>query len=207
MTLRPHRRRVRLSATATSLLVLLLLPVAVAAHAELGEPTPADGATVEGTPTEVAGTFTQDIDPDGSSLRLRDAAGETIAEGGVDPADERRMVITDLPDLAPGEYTVRWTTDSAEDDEIARGIWRFTVVAAPTPEPTPVPTAAPSAPASVGPSAAPTPTPAPPSPTPSAPPDQDPTATGADVLLPIVLGLAIIGFGAGYLLARRRGSR
>jgi methionine-rich copper-binding protein CopC len=207
MTLRPRRRRVHLSATAILLLVLLLLPGAVAAHAELDEPTPADGATVEGTPTAVAGTFTQDIDPDGSSLRLRDAAGETIAEGGVDPADDRRMVITDLPDLAPGEYTVRWTTHSAEDDEIARGTWRFTVVAAPTPEPTPAPTPTPSATASVEPTAAPTPTPASPSPTPSAPPDQEPTATGADVLLPIVLGLAIIGFGAGYLLARRRGSR
>jgi methionine-rich copper-binding protein CopC len=189
------------------MLVLLLLPVAVAAHAELDEPTPADGAAVEGTPTEVAGTFTQDIDPDGSSLRLRDAAGETIAEGGLDPSDDRRMFITNLPDLVPGEYTVRWTTNSAEDDEIARGTWRFTVVAAATPEPTPAPTPTPGAPASVGPSTAPTPTSAPPSPSPSAPPDQDPTATGADVLLPIVLGLAIIGFGAGYLLARRRGSR
>ena len=120
------------AAILASLAVLLLAPGSVAAHAELDVATPADGETVEGSPPEVSGTFTQDMEPDGSSLQLRDEAGDVIATGGVDPDDPRRMTITDLPELDPGEYEVRWTTLSAEDDELARDRWTFTVVAAPT---------------------------------------------------------------------------
>jgi copper resistance protein C len=187
--------------------LLLLLPSIAAAHAELDVPTPADGATVEGQPAEVSGTFTQDIDPDGSSLQLRDAAGAVVADGGVDPDDPRRMAITDLPELAPGDYEVRWTTISAEDGELDRDTWSFTVAAA-TAAPTPSPTAAPSASAATSPSASPTtalsPTTAP-STSPS--PSGDGSSTGGtkDVLLPIIIGLALVVLG-GWLLLRRRSS-
>jgi len=182
--------------------VLLLLPAAVAAHAELDVPTPADGATVEGQPAEVAGTYTQEVNPDGSSLILRDAANAVVARGGVDPADDHRMVITDLPDLAPGEYLVQSVTISAEDDELDRETWSFTVEAAPTPEPTPTP--APTAAATA--TAAPTPEPTPSvTPTPSGPitPPEDPAGSTADVFLPIIAGLAIVLIAAAVLLSRR----
>ncbi len=106
------------------------------AHAALDIATPKDGATVSGTPSEISGTYVQDL-AEGSSLRLRDAAGNLIAEGIIDPDDNRRMFIAEIPDLAPGEYTVRSTTISAEDGETDRATWTFTVEAAPTPEPTP----------------------------------------------------------------------
>jgi methionine-rich copper-binding protein CopC len=203
----PFRSLVVLSALSAALLV----PTAVAAHAELERARPADGATVEGTPEVIAGRFTQDINPDGSSMLLRDPAGETIAEGTLDPDNDRRMVITDVPELAPGEYTVRWTTNSAEDDEIARGTWSFTVVAAPSPSPSA--TATPGATASAAPSATAEPSVEPsasaepsiaPSPAPSPAPDPGSAAGVGDVLLPIVAALAIVSIAAGYLLTRRR---
>ena len=43
-----------------------------------------------------------------------------------------------LPPLEPGTYEVRWVTFSTEDDELARGRYRFSVTAAPA---TPAPTA------------------------------------------------------------------
>lgn len=179
-------------------LIALLVPQAVAAHAALDTATPADGATVEGTPAEVAGTYTQDLKADGSSLQLRDAAGAVLATGGVDPADDRRLVITDIPALAPGVYEVRSTTLSAEDDEIDRVTWTFTVVAAPTPSPTPAPTA--TAAPSPDPTAAPSATAA------STPVDHEiPTgASDSDAILPIIAGLAIVLI-AGVVLLGRRG--
>ena len=182
--------------------ILLIYPATVAAHAQLDTPTPDDGATVEGTPPEVSGTFTQEIEPDGSSLVLRDSANDVVARGGPDPDDVHRMFIADLPELAQGTYKVHWTTISAEDGELARGTWSFTVVPAPTPSPTPEPTESGAPSAAPTPSAMPEPTVAP-TPSPSPAPTDQAGASGSDVVLPIVIGLAIVLIAAGYLLARR----
>ena len=192
------------------------LPAMVVAHAALDVATPADGASIVGAPTEVAGTFTQNLEHDGSSLQLRDATGQVVATGRVDPADDRRMVVADLPDLPPGEYEVRWTTLSAEDGELDRDTWTFTVGAAPTTSPTPtsaptdVPSPAVSSPAVSSP-AAPSPTAAvpasataAPSPTAGGGATPSPTAGGGrDALLPIIAGLALVLIAGVALLGRR----
>jgi copper resistance protein C len=199
----------------------LVAPLAVMAHAELDTATPADGATVDGSPPEVSGTFTQDMKVDGSSLELRDADGQIIAKGGVDPSDPRRMAIEDLPVLAPGAYEVRWTTISAEDDETARDHWSFTVAATASPSPTVAPSTAATPATTASATAATTATATPPSAAPSAsvaPPTvaptvaPSPTASGdtgepaastSDILLPILAGLAIVVVVAVVLLRRR----
>lgn len=196
-----------------ALLFALLVPVTVVGHAELDIAAPTDGTTVQGTPTEVAGTFTQTLKPDGSSLQLRNATGDVLATGGVDPADDQRMAIAALPDLPAGVYEVRWTTLSAEDDELARDTWSFTVVAAPTTSPTATspPTDAPSS-ADASPAV---PSQAVPSTTAavtaSATAAPSPTAGGestggggGDALIPIIAGLALVLI-AGVALLRRRG--
>lgn len=192
-------------ATLFALSLIVLLPGSVLAHADLDTPTPADGATVQGAPPTIEATFTQDVDPDGSSLQLRDAAGAVVATGSVDPDKPRRMVIDPVPDLPAGEYEIRWTTFSAEDGEgPERGTWTFMVTAPPTPEPTPEPTPAPSL--TPVPTPEPTATPeasAAPSPTiepgPTGPADAD-----SDVLIPIVLGLALVAVAGAVLMRRRR---
>jgi copper resistance protein C len=208
MRSRPTAGRVRPTIVAFATLLALSVPGVTAAHAELAVATPPDGATVEGPPAEVAGTFTQDLTVDGSSLQLRDADGAVIAKGGVDPNDVRRMVILDLPTLAPGRYEVRWTTASAEDDEVARDTWTFTVVAAPTPAPTasPVPTATPAPTASSPAASAASPAPsATPTATSSANPgDQGADgAGGSDAALLIVATIAIVAVAIVALLRRR----
>ncbi|HYH91828.1 MAG TPA: copper resistance CopC family protein [Candidatus Saccharimonadales bacterium] len=203
--MQPHLRWTRRWALPAAVAALLLLPSGVLAHAELDVPTPADGATVEGTPTEIFGTFTQAIEPDGSSLILRDAAGDEVARGGLDPTDDQRMVIDPVPVLAPGEYEVRWTTISAEDGELDRETWSFTVVAAASPSPTVAasasataePSASPIASASASPIASAGLSPAP------SPIDGSAAGSTTDAILPIVVGLALVLLGAGYLLSRR----
>jgi len=182
--------------------ILLLIPATVVAHAELDVPTPKDGATVEGTPAEVSGTFTQKIDPDGSSLVLRDTNNNVVARGGPDPDDVKRMVITDLPELAPGSYEVQWTTISAEDGELARGTWSFTAAVALKTPGTPEPTATASASAAATASATPEPTASPTPDATPAPTDQG-TTSGNDVILPIIVALALVLAAAWFLLTRR----
>ena len=182
-------------------LAVLLVPGLVLAHAELDTPTPADKSTVTTPVTEVSGTFIQRMKVDGSTLVVKLVGGGTVAEGGVDPADDKRMVATPTSPLGSGSYQVEWTTNSAEDNEVARGTWTFTVaVAAPSPTPavTAVASAVPTASVSVPPSAIAS---VPPTPAPSA--DGSSTGSGSDVLLPIIIALIVLGAGAAYLLSRR----
>jgi methionine-rich copper-binding protein CopC len=198
MKLQNPVRRVATLIVATAM-AGLLLPALVFAHAELDTPTPADKSTVTTPVTEVSGTFIQRMKVDGSTLVVKLVGGGTVAEGGVDPADDKRMVATPNSPLGSGSYLVEWTTNSAEDNEVARGTWTFTVAVAPSPSPT----AAVSAAASAAPTVA-SATPPPslvPTPVPSA--DGSSTGSGSDVILPIIVALIVLGAGAAYLLSRR----
>jgi len=198
-------RHVLSIAVTAATLVVLLAPAAVLAHAELDQPTPADGETVSGSPPVVGATYTETLDPDGSSLVLVDATGAEIATGGVVGTDRtKEMSIVDLPELVPGEYTVKSTTKSADDGDVDRTTWSFTVVAAPTPSPTPTSAPSPTAePSTAAPTATPlVPSPSLATPTPSAAPG-DAASSTSDALLPILAALAIVVV-AGFLLLRRR---
>jgi copper resistance protein C len=193
----PIRRVATLIVAAT--FAFLLVPDLVVAHGELDTPTPADKSTLTTAVTEVSGTFTQRIKVDGSALVVKLVGGGTVAEGGVDLDNDKRMVATPTSPLGTGSYQVEWTTNSAEDNEVARGTWTFTVAVVATPSPT----VAVSAAASVAPTTPPA-TPPPsvvPTPVPSA--DGSPTGSGSDVILPIVVALIVLGLGAAYLLSRR----
>lgn len=192
---------------AASLLLALVVP-SVAAHAEMTEAVPAPDSTVEGSPSEIVTWFTQNLDMSRTSLEVLDADGATVAEGGTLADDDPRELSLAVPPLDPGAYEVRWTSFSAEDGELARGSFSFTIVAAPTPSPSPTPT--PSQP-STGPAATPTATPTPvatvpasavPSatPTPTPPPGD---ASDTAILVPILFA-AVVVFGLGIWIVRRR---
>ena len=183
-------------------MTVLLVPGLVVAHAQLDTPTPADKSTVTTEVTEVSGTFTQGIKVDGSTLVVKLVGGGTVAEGGVDPNNDKRMVATPTSPLGTGSYQVEWTTNSAEDNEVARGTWTFSVAVPPSSSPTPAVTAAASAAPSAAVSAVPSAIASPqPTPVPSA--DGSSTGSGSDVVLPIVVALIVLGAGAAYLLRRR----
>jgi methionine-rich copper-binding protein CopC len=182
-------------------LLVTVLPAVVAAHAELETSTPADGATVE---SPFDGPIVLDFSAalvEGSQAELIGPSGSIVTESTVGPG--ATMTLNPVGVLASGLYEVRWTS-IAEDGDVARGTFGFTVAPAPpTPEPTAEPTPPPAAsatPAASSPPATAAPSEAP-SPSPTA--DGGGTAGTGDMLLPIIVALLVVGAGAAYLLTRR----
>lgn len=195
-----------------ALAVLGLVPGTALAHAELETSSPAPGAVLATPPAEITGDFSQAVDPGRSSMELRGPDGAALARGGVPSGGPpTRMAIADLPALAPGEYEVRWTTVTADDDGVERGTFTFTV-AAPTPSPAPTPepppataSPAPTAAATSSPAASATPsTPAAPSPTAPPEPEPDPGPGPADLMLPLAALAVLLAAGGAWLARRRR---
>ena len=141
--------------------------------------------------------------PSSADVVVKLVGGGTVAQGGRDPSDNKRMVATPAAALAPGSYLVEWTTTSADDGELARGTWTFTVALPPTPSPTPVATPAASATAAASSSAAPSTPPPTTAATPVPSADGGTSGSGNDVILPIVIALIVLGAGAAYLFSRR----
>ena len=176
--------------------VLLAWPAVAVGHAELDTATPGSGDEVVGSPPEIVLTFTQDLDMSRTTLEVRDTSGAAVAEGPVLGDGPRELHLT-LPELAPGDYEVRWVSFSAEDSELERGRYSFTVLPAPSPTPPPS-IAATAAPTVV--ETAPLGTAAP-GPSPSAAPT--PSDGGLGALVPIgIAAIALVAIGA-WLLRRR----
>jgi methionine-rich copper-binding protein CopC len=189
-------------AALAAVLVLAALPLSAAAHAELVSTVPSNGDTVIGPPERISATFDEALGAN-SAIELRDAAGTTLATGGVDAADPTTLSLVP-PDLGDGSYEVRWTA-VAEDGDITRGTFTFSVALPPTqlPTPTSAPSATPAATASQATPAATALTPSP-TPAPSAAPTE-PTAGTTDVLIPIVVAVVLLGGFGAWLLRRRSG--
>src|SRR3954469_6294618 len=187
----------RLAAVVIACVLALSAPAAVLGHAELKTATPAAGSVQTKPVTEVAGVYTDSMKKDGSSIELLDASGASVAKGGLDPADDTRLVVSLDAPLVAGAYTVKWTS-VASDGDLLRGEWAFTVAAAASASPSAAPaSAAPSSTpvASATASAASSPTAAP-----SLTGDVSATSGSTDVLLPIIVALILLGGGAAYLL-------
>jgi copper resistance protein C len=193
-----------LAAVATVVLLIALTPSVVLGHAELDTANPADKSTVTGSPPELVFTFTEPVVPAKSSLKLVNSAGSIVAQGStVDPADAKKMHLV-VPPQPPGQYTVRWTTASALDGDIAHGTTTFTIEAAtPSPSVAPSATPIPSASTAPSPSAAPSASAAP-SPSPSG--GTGTTTSSGDVVIPII-GALIILAALGLWLLRSRSRR
>jgi copper resistance protein C len=193
--------------------VVLALPGSVLAHAELQRAIPADGETVTDPVTVVTGSYSQDLAAN-SKLLVKDASGATVATGSVDPGNVRRMIARPASPLGNGAYEVQSTSVSADDGDIERVQWTFTValaasaspteVASPSAEPTPICTDLCSGQPSGGEPSNASPASASPAPSPSPAPG-DSASDSSNVLLPIIAALAIVAIGAGYLLNRNRG--
>ena len=183
--------------------VILAVPGSALAHAELQRSIPDNGETLTDPVTVVTGTYSQDLAAN-SKLLVKDASGATVATGTVDPGNVRRMVARPDAPLGNGTYDVQSTSVSADDGDIERVQWTFTVAVAASPSPTEVPsvsagTSSPEATQSVVPSASATEAPSP-SPAPG-----DSTSDSSNVILPIIAALAIVAIGGAYLLNRNRG--
>jgi len=110
-------RRGALVGTLAVLFVLLFASPA-AAHAELVNITPANGAQLPRPPTEVKMTFTESVNLVGGGIRLVDAAGATVPTS--DPTVDGHIVTWPMPaGLPKGAYVVTWRVVSADGHPVS----------------------------------------------------------------------------------------
>jgi methionine-rich copper-binding protein CopC len=196
----------RLGAAIAGTLLVLTLAAPVLAHAELVASSPADGAVLDASPSEVVLRFSEALDAGKSRFNLEGPDG-SVGIGRAD-ADAPRVMRLEGLALAPGTYTVEMTVASP-DGHIERPTISFAVTtapASPSEDPSETPTEAPSDAPSGAPSEAPSASAGPSAaPSASAGPDTDPASgTSTDVLLPIVVGLLLAAGAGAYVLRRSR---
>jgi methionine-rich copper-binding protein CopC len=110
-------------------------PSVVAAHAELESSSPADGATVPSPFTGPIGmTFSAAL-ADGSRADLVGPDGTVLASASVDGPGATMTIELDAP-LPAGSYEVKWVS-VAEDTDLERGTFSFTVTTAASPSGSP----------------------------------------------------------------------
>ncbi|MCK9518690.1 MAG: copper resistance protein CopC [Dehalococcoidia bacterium] len=118
-----------------ALLSALLLPfLAVAtvfAHAEPAIVAPGSEAVLTEPPTQVEIEMSQEMArrEGANDIDVFNEAGEEVTSVAavIDNANRRKLSVPLPSGLAPGVYTVRWKTLSAEDGDPARGEYTFTV--------------------------------------------------------------------------------
>jgi methionine-rich copper-binding protein CopC len=108
-------------------LAFTLAATSAFAHAQLDHASPPVGGTVS-SPSELRLTFTEGLEPKFSGLTLSAAGGaaEPLGKIGVDPSDDKILVVKVGKTLPPGVYTVKWHAVSV-DTHHTQGSFEFTV--------------------------------------------------------------------------------
>ncbi|ACR31851.1 copper resistance protein CopC [Burkholderia glumae] len=121
MTLRQFAAR-----GAAALLLAAAAPLAFA-HAHPTERTPGAGATAPASTTAVTIDFDEGLEPAFSSIKVTDAAGQSVTRGKSSVGGDagKRMSVA-LAALKPGVYTVHWVA-VATDGHRTQGTYTFTV--------------------------------------------------------------------------------
>lgn len=113
-----------------ALAIALLAVVSAVAHAEPVRVTPGDGAVLNSAPDRVVMEMSQEMARSAgrNDIDVFDAAGKEVTEAAavIDDSGRKRLSVALPGGLAPGAYSVRWTTLSADDGDDASGQTTFT---------------------------------------------------------------------------------
>jgi copper resistance protein C len=112
--------------TIPAIAVILVMSCTLArAHAMLDRANPAVGSTVGAAPRAVTLTFTENVEPAFSSVRVEDAGGARVDQGKPQLAG-RNVLRVGLKPLQPGSYKVTWKVLSV-DTHTTQGSFSFQV--------------------------------------------------------------------------------
>lgn len=116
----------RVVATACAAAALLLHASPARAHAFLDHSDPAVGSTVSTSPPVIHLWFTQELEPEFSSVTVTDKSGATVNEPAeVDPSNRSELDVK-LKSLSSGTYKVQWHVLSV-DTHTTEGDFSFHV--------------------------------------------------------------------------------
>lgn len=126
-----------------TLLALMFISASRAlAHADYVSSEPPANGTVTSAPERVVIVFSQELKPEGNTIRVTDARGNQVDRGDttLDRNDPNRktLIVSLSPGLSDGVYTVNWKNAGA-DGHSETGRFRFTISAGATPASTPLP--------------------------------------------------------------------
>jgi len=109
-----------------ALAALVLTSIPAFAHSVPKAMTPAPDSTVS-APTEISMTFSEDLEPKFSVIKLLDSTGAVVSKAAsvLDPANAKHLSLA-LPKLPAGVYTVQWTSSSADGHRLSRS-YTFTI--------------------------------------------------------------------------------
>jgi copper resistance protein C len=126
---RPAWRRVVRAGVAAAALATLAVPGLALAHAALVKAEPAKRATLSKPPAQVRLWFNERLEPAYASVVVLDAAKVQVSKAAaqVDKADPKLLVL-ELPALAPGQYTVKYRVLSVDGHTVDYG-YTFTLKA------------------------------------------------------------------------------
>jgi methionine-rich copper-binding protein CopC len=114
-------------AIAVCLVFLLMVPANVLAHAFLDHSDPKVGSVVAKPPSEIKLWFTEEIEPDFSTIEVDDSNGKRIdKQDAYQDSSDKKLLIVSIPALPGGEYTVNWKVVST-DTHHTHGSFKFTV--------------------------------------------------------------------------------
>ncbi len=115
--------------TTLAISALLILSPGAWAHAFLDHADPKVGSVVSVSPAVVKIWYTQEIEPDFSTIQVSDSNGKEVdkQDSHVDSNDEKLLIVS-LPSLPDGEYSVSWKVVSV-DTHHTQGDFKFTVKA------------------------------------------------------------------------------
>ncbi|MBI5666921.1 MAG: CopD family protein [Chloroflexi bacterium] len=107
-----------MSLQAFLLLLILLSAAPAAAHGYIVRAIPDDRAVLERAPTRLQYWFSESLEPDFSSMTVRDQAGNTVATGGVS-GDNAALLSARLPSNLPdGAYVAELRVAFASDGHV-----------------------------------------------------------------------------------------
>jgi copper resistance protein C len=105
---------------------ILLLPAIALAHAFLDHSDPKVGSVVHKPPADVRIWFTEAVEPDFSTIEVRDADKKQVDKKDTHAdKDDAKLLIVSLKTLSPGTYTVHWHVVSV-DTHTTEGTFKFT---------------------------------------------------------------------------------
>jgi copper resistance protein C len=113
-------RHVFVRATVIGTLAFAAAASGASAHSYPQTMSPPANARLDFSPADIGITYDSDVNQTGTSLAVLDSTGAQVAVQP-DATSGRQSSVQRTSDLAPGPYTVAWTSVSADDGHSAQG--------------------------------------------------------------------------------------